>query len=133
MNKPQIITTEHGEELIVLTRHEFDRLRARTGGKSAEDAIEDEVLARIAGTVRKEGGASLPLELWNEIFASTSAVGPIRRFRKMSQQELAAKAGITQPYLSEIENGKKRGDVKTLRAIAKALKVSLGDLTEQEG
>lgn len=133
MNKPQIIITESGEELIVLTRRDFNRLRARAGDKSVEDAIEDEVLSRRAEAVRKEGGASLPLELWSEIFASASAVGPIRRFRKMSQKELAAKAGITQPYLSEIESGKKRGDVKTLGAIAKALKVSLGDLTAQEG
>ena len=50
----------------------------------------------------------------------------------MSQDTLAKRAGITQSYLSEIEIGRKTGDVRTLRKLADALKVSLDNLVPEE-
>ena len=41
---------------------------------------------------------------------------------------LAEQAGIAQGFLSEIEAGRKSGDVKTLRKLADLLKISLDDL-----
>jgi PHD/YefM family antitoxin component YafN of YafNO toxin-antitoxin module len=35
----QIITTESGEELVVLTRREYDALMARLGDEEAEDLV----------------------------------------------------------------------------------------------
>ncbi|WP_409977793.1 helix-turn-helix domain-containing protein [Bradyrhizobium sp. SZCCHNPS10062] len=46
----------------------------------------------------------------------------------MSQDDLAKRAGITQGNLSEIEVGRKSGDVQTLRKMANALKVTLDRL-----
>jgi len=43
----------------------------------------------------------------------------------MTQQDLARKAGISVPYLSQIETGKRKGSLKVLSATARALKVSL--------
>lgn len=50
----------------------------------------------------------------------------------MSQDELAKRARITQGYLSEIEVGRKSGDVQTLRKLADALKVTLDSLVPDE-
>jgi transcriptional regulator with XRE-family HTH domain len=50
----------------------------------------------------------------------------------MSQDALAKRAGITQGYLSEIEIGRKSGDIRTLRKLADALKVSLDNLVPEE-
>jgi transcriptional regulator with XRE-family HTH domain len=50
----------------------------------------------------------------------------------MTQVELAEKANIGQGYLSDIETGKKTGDVKTLRSIANALGVTLDDVVKEE-
>jgi transcriptional regulator with XRE-family HTH domain len=50
----------------------------------------------------------------------------------MSQDDLAKRTGITQGYLSEIEIGRKSGDVRTLRKLADALKVSLDSLVPEE-
>ena len=46
----------------------------------------------------------------------------------MTGGELADKAGITQPYLSEIETGQKDGGLKVMAKIAAILGVSLDNL-----
>ena len=46
----------------------------------------------------------------------------------MTITELAEAAGISQPYLSEIEVGKKTGSVDVLRRICKVLRIDLEDL-----
>ena len=50
----------------------------------------------------------------------------------MNQHDLAKRTGITQGYLSEIEIGRKSGDVRALRKLANALKVSLDSLVLEE-
>lgn len=46
----------------------------------------------------------------------------------MTVSDLATVAGISQPYLSEIESGEKTGSVDVLKRIAAALKVDLDDI-----
>ncbi|MGH6802027.1 MAG: helix-turn-helix domain-containing protein [Methyloceanibacter sp.] len=128
MSKPQIIKTERGEELIVLTRRDYDAMRARAGDEAAEDAM----TARIVSESRARREVAIPLAVWEEIEAAPSPIKPLRRWRKLTQAELADKAGISQGYLSEIETGKKLGDLATLRAIAGALRVGLDDVTPDE-
>ncbi|HEY8008669.1 MAG TPA: hypothetical protein VIE66_18190 [Methylocella sp.] len=49
MAKPQIIKTPSGEELVVLSRAEFDALAAAEAGEDANDAaIYDERMADLA-------------------------------------------------------------------------------------
>jgi DNA-binding XRE family transcriptional regulator len=122
MNKPQFIKTDSGEELVVLSRRDYDSMRARLGDEEAEDAMSVRILKERAGDV------AFPLAVWDEIDAAPSPVRPLRRWRKLTQQQLATKAGISQGYLSEVEAGKKTGDVATLRAIAAALGVGLEDV-----
>ena len=51
----------------------------------------------------------------------------LRQKRRMSQQELARAAGITQAVISDLENGIQTGS-KFLSQIANALGVTMGDL-----
>ncbi|MBB4288566.1 DNA-binding Xre family transcriptional regulator [Rhizobium leguminosarum] len=72
-------------------------------------------------------------ETWPEdvVKALISGEDPVRVFRKhrgISVKELAEKAGLSQPYLSEIETGKKEGSLDALKAIARILDVDLDDL-----
>lgn len=53
----------------------------------------------------------------------------IRKHREMTQANLAEASGISRPYLTEIETGKKDGSLRAMKAIAGALKVNVGDLT----
>ena len=57
----------------------------------------------------------------------------IRRFRetqKLSQEELAYRAGVHRTYLGGIERGERNPSLKNLAAIAKALNVRLADLVD---
>ncbi len=53
-----------------------------------------------------------------------------RKERKISQEELAFKAGLNRAYVGYIERGERKPSVDTLSKLAKALKVKLSDLLE---
>ena len=50
--------------------------------------------------------------------------------RKLTQAELAEKAGVTRPNLSAMESGKRDVTLRTLSALARALDVSPGTLAD---
>ncbi len=52
----------------------------------------------------------------------------IRAEKKLSQAELAEKAGISRTTLSQIENEKATPDGETIAKLVKALGVSAGDI-----
>jgi transcriptional regulator with XRE-family HTH domain len=53
-----------------------------------------------------------------------------REHRGLTQDALAEKAGISKAYLCQIENRKRVGALKTLKALAAALAVSMNELHE---
>jgi transcriptional regulator with XRE-family HTH domain len=52
---------------------------------------------------------------------------------RMSQQDLAAAAGLSRVFVSAIERGKHGANVLALRHLADALGIRLGDLVCEEG
>lgn len=70
----------------------------------------------------------IPSEIVYAILDGENAIKVWREFREMSQQELAEKAGISNPYLSQLETNKRTGSVEVLSAIAKTLNVSLENI-----
>ena len=50
----------------------------------------------------------------------------------MSQQQLAEAAGISKPYLSQLEAGKREASLRVIRRLAKTLRVDLDDLIRPE-
>ena len=65
------------------------------------------------------------------VYALRDGKNPIkvwRAYRGHAQQQLAEAAGISVPYLSQLESGKRKGSTEVLTAIAKALKLFLDDL-----
>jgi transcriptional regulator with XRE-family HTH domain len=55
------------------------------------------------------------------------------RKESMTQEELAAKAGVDRSQLGHIELGKVNARVETLHAITKALGITLGELFQDLG
>lgn len=104
-----------GKNYVLLSEEDYEDLI---------DGIEaNAVMVRIAA-----GEETWPMEI---IEAKMNGEHPIRVYRKyrgMTMVELAKAAGISQPHLSDIENGKKTGSVDVLKRIAVALKVDLDDL-----
>jgi DNA-binding XRE family transcriptional regulator len=65
------------------------------------------------------------------VYAILDGGNPIkvwRQYRRLTQHALAEKADISVPYLSQLETAKRKGSIKVLTAIAKALNVSLDDI-----
>lgn len=125
----QSIFTPSGEELVVISRAEYDELVA-----GMADLDDDSVAARIVSeslaAIERGEDIALPEAIWDRLEARESPVRVLREFRSMTQKELAESAGISQSYLSEIERGAREGTLSTIKAIAKALAVPLTVLTE---
>jgi transcriptional regulator with XRE-family HTH domain len=52
----------------------------------------------------------------------------LRQLRKLSQEELAFRAGIHRTYLGGIERGERNPALKNINSLADALSVSLSEL-----
>jgi DNA-binding Xre family transcriptional regulator len=87
-------------------------------------------LARIEHAVM--GGETVPATVVDRLVAGESPILVWREHRGLTLRALAEKVGISAGMLSEMENGKKDGSVRTLAAIAKALRVGLDDLVGWE-
>lgn len=117
-HEPQLIRDRAGRPLFaILPFDEYELLR-----QAAEDS------ADIAAAEATRGEETVPAELVHRIVAGENRVRVWRRHRGLTQAALAARAGITQAYLSEIETGKSEGSVKVLAALAHALAIDLDDL-----
>ena len=67
-----------------------------------------------------EGGADLPEDVQAQLaLGQTHPIKIIRKHRSMTQGDLARAAGISRPYLTEIETGRKDGSIRAMKAIAK--------------
>lgn len=69
----------------------------------------------------------LPEDIMDEIVArERSPIRILRDYHGMTQQDLAEASGLSRPYLTEIETGKKDGSIRALRLIAKVFDVDVG-------
>lgn len=98
----QTITTEGGETLVVLSRRDYDALLARAGDEDAEDRM----TLLIAAEAR--GEKPLPAEVSASVLNGSSLVEALRRWRGLSQEQLATAAGLTQGRLEELERNRLR-------------------------
>lgn len=90
---------------------DFDKLSAKVAS-GEEELIPSEVVDALLN-------GENPIKVWRE-------------YRAQTQQQLSDTVGISKPYLSQIETGKRKGTVDVLSAIAKSLNVSLDDLYEDQ-
>lgn len=123
--RPQTIRTEAGEELIVLSRRAYEALLARAGDEDAEDVATARIVDERKAAIARGEDIVLPEPVWAEMEEGGNPVRVLRRFRSMTQEQLAEAVGVSQPYLSDIEAGRKRGSADTLKALAAALRVPL--------
>jgi DNA-binding Xre family transcriptional regulator len=94
----------------------------------AEDAY-DALAMRLAEIEHiVSGGDWVPGEVVDRLIAGDHPIRVWREHRGLKSQDLARQARISPALLSEIENGKKEGSVKSLAALARALRVDLDDL-----
>ena len=116
----QIIERDGKPEWAVLPYEEYLKLVEQA--ELLEDIRDfDEIRAAI-----ERGEEELiPAEVVNAILDGKNPIKVWREFRHLTQQQLADRVGISKPYLSQLETGKRTGTTDVLAAIAKALYLSL--------
>ena len=90
----------------------------------------DRVAGAVAGSVAEVAEAS-------NVSTTASQVGDFireqRSAARVSLRELARTAGVSNPYLSQVERGLRKPSAEILAAIARGLKISAETLYEQAG
>jgi ribosome-binding protein aMBF1 (putative translation factor) len=105
-----------------VSRVAYDKLHARL------EELEDLLRLRDV-TARTRPGDYLPVELVERhVVGGEHPVRIWREHRGLSLAALAAKSGVPQGYLSEIENRKKPGSVAAFRALSQALEIPIDNL-----
>ena len=110
-------------EVAIVPRAEYERLKI-----IENEAEEDAGTARLIARAKKEiaGGAPvLPKEIVDRLANGENPIRVLRQFRGLTQAELATAESvqIAQNYLSDLENGKRKGPFELHRKIAAFLKV----------
>lgn len=91
-----------GKPHVLVPLHDYTQMK----NSGNDNALPDDVLQKVA-------------------LAQESPIKIIRKFRGMTQDDLAAACGLSRPYLTEIETGRKEGSIRSLKSIAAALGVPL--------
>lgn len=121
MGDPQFIRTPSGEELVVLTRADYDALLEALA-EAEEDAADLAVYdARKAELTTPDD--LLPATVSAALLRGARLLEALRDWRGMTQTRLAEATGLAQGYLSDLERGRRQGTPDTLARIATALDV----------
>lgn len=112
----QTTISPNGERLVTMTAEEYQDL---IDGRDAAVAMR-EIAAGTMPTVAEADvdaylAAPTPLAFW-------------RKHRGLTQIGLSQAAGISQPYLAQLENGQREGAVSVYARLAKLLNVRIDDL-----
>ena len=97
-----------GKPYVLVPLHEY-RMMTNDDNVASGDSLPDEVLDSLSA------GRDSPIKI-------------LRKFRNMTQQQLAEAAGLSRPYLTEIEKRRKDGSLRALKAIASALSLDVRHL-----
>ncbi|WP_439493238.1 helix-turn-helix domain-containing protein [Bosea sp. (in: a-proteobacteria)] len=121
--KERLDLTIDGEDFVALSREAYERLV-----EAAEDAADSAAIARFEQCLAAGEEELVPSAMVDRILAGENLVRVWREHRGLTVSALAEMAGIAQPYLSQIETGKREGTLQTMKKIAGALRVKLDDL-----
>ena len=115
--------TETMTDTVTIPRAEYDRLRA------ADDDFAD-LQAALAARARIEAGADelVPAAVADRLIDGASPLKVWREHRGLSQSALARGSGVNRVQIADIEADRATGSVRTLRALADALHVTVDDL-----
>jgi DNA-binding XRE family transcriptional regulator len=119
----QTINRDGKPEYVVLPWAEYQALLA-----AAEDAIDGALLDVFREKLASGDEEMVPSAVVDALLEGASPVKGWREYRGLTQDALATQAGISKAYLCQIETGKRKGAIKTLRAIATALGLTVDDL-----
>ncbi len=119
----QIFTTPGGERMVVLPEAEFLAMQ-----ETIEDQQDIAAVAAFRERLALDEEELIPSGFANRIMDGENKVRVWREYRNFTARELAGRAEISPAYLSQIESGSRDGSFETIKKIAAALGISVGDL-----
>jgi DNA-binding XRE family transcriptional regulator len=119
----RIITTPAGERLVMLSEADFRLLR-----EAAEDNADRLAVGEFRRKIAVGEEELIPSKIVDRLLSGESRIRVWREHRGLTAKALAEKADIAQPFLSQIETGKREGTIETLRRLSEALNVTIDDL-----
>lgn len=111
----QTIISPSGDELVVLSRQEYQDLLDARDHAAAMREVAAGADTLTDAELREYLAAPTPLAYW-------------RKRRGLTQAQLAKKLDLSQPYLAQIEAGKRVGDVTLFARLAAILRLRIEDL-----
>ena len=120
MTEVQVIQKDGKPAFYVVPADIWDKVRS-----VIEDA--DDVAA-FDRAVANDDGDRIPAEVAFAIAGGANPVKAWREHRGFSQEALADAAGLSKPFISQIERGKRSGTTETLKKLAAALSAHLDTL-----
>lgn len=119
----QIIERDGNPEWAVIPYKEYLRLVAEA--EMLQDVRDYDSLLEAVDNGEEE---IIPAKVVYAILDGENPIRVWREYRQLTQKQLAEMAGISTPYLSQLESGKRTGTTDVLAAIANALDLSLDDI-----
>jgi ribosome-binding protein aMBF1 (putative translation factor) len=115
-------------DTVLLRRADYEALV-----RHAKDAADARQIGEAEARVAAGEDEYVPIELTKRLMAGEVPVRVWREHRGLSAGALAARAGISAAYLSQIETGKKPGSFEAMAKLARALGVEMEDLERWRG
>lgn len=110
-------------EMVTIPRDEYRRLC------DAAEALADlQAYDRVSAELLSGREELIPAGYLDRILAGESPLRVFRDLRGFTQQQLAENAGVNRVQIADIEAGRKRGSVETVKKLAEALRISIDDL-----
>lgn len=120
MSRVQVIAIDNKPVAYVVPADIWVRVQAMV--EEAEDA------AAYAEAVANDDGVRYPAAVAVAMAGGATPLRAWREHRGLTLQALASAAGLSKPFVSQIEGGKRAGTAATLKKLAAALGVPVGAL-----
>jgi transcriptional regulator with XRE-family HTH domain len=108
-----------GKPFVLVPKAVYERMCA---------ALEDRNDLRAYDSAKAAKPEMVPAAIVDRLLAGDNPIRVWREHRDLTQQQLAYTSGISKPYLSQLENGLRKGAIDVLRKLAAAMRVDLEDL-----
>ena len=110
-------------KMVTIPREEYDRLR-----EAAEDLADLRAYDGTKAALAAGEEELVPAEYAKRLIAGESPLRVWRELRGLSQVAMGKVSGVNRVQIADIEAGRGKGSVETVRKLAEALGVRVGDL-----
>lgn len=118
MSKTDVLERD-GQRFVLVPEVEYQRML---------DAMEDLADIKSYDQAKREAREFVPATLVDRLIAGDNPIRVWREHRQMSASAVAQAVGVSAPYMSQLEAGKRKASHKVLRKLAEVLALDVDDL-----